>query len=404
MFNITRLRRMLWPVLGLALLAALAGCDSGPVVVVATPVPPDSAFRTYRHPSGAFSLRLPPDWSVRDVSQPDSIRVEFSPPNNPGLPLSVYVVNTGSAISAAGLLDAIERYQKTANADPAAYREVSRNAQGDGSWRVAGIRQTPIGPRQINTFFQADRSFLTVIDVDLTSLDEAVMQTMRAVVNTIRVDPNVVVRTGDIQPGGAGVASASGSLPVGAAFAWTNPQGVFIINGHVTNLSELPVEAIRVTALLYDAQDNVLAEQPNVLPVEILERGNTAPFSIRFRGGKPSQTVRYELQVAARYAEYALKTHLGDDKFLRGNDRAFYNASGFLTVSGDVVNRTQVRASFIKAIVAIYDEQGRVVATDSVFLSKPELLPGELARFEVTFPELGGNAARYLISIEGKSD
>ena len=69
---------------------ALSACDTNPVVVVATPVPLDSSFHTYRHPSGVFSLRLPPDWSVRDVSSGDAVRVEFSPPGNAGARISIH--------------------------------------------------------------------------------------------------------------------------------------------------------------------------------------------------------------------------------------------------------------------------------------------------------------------------
>ena len=62
--------------LGLALLLVLlSACNSGTTVVVATPVPPDAGFRTYRHPGGAFSLRLPPEWSVRDLSGENPVSV-----------------------------------------------------------------------------------------------------------------------------------------------------------------------------------------------------------------------------------------------------------------------------------------------------------------------------------------
>ena len=90
---------------GIIALGVLTACDATPVVVVATPVPPDAAFHTYRHPSGVCSVRLPADWSVRDVSRSDSVRVEFSPPGNTGLPMTVYVVNTGNVLDAASFLD-----------------------------------------------------------------------------------------------------------------------------------------------------------------------------------------------------------------------------------------------------------------------------------------------------------
>ena len=96
----------------------LTGCNPDPVVVVATAVPLDANFRVYQHPTGVFSLRLPPNWSVRDVSQGSAIRVEFSPPDNAGLPLSVYIINTGTVMDTSELLNAIDQYQKVVNSDP----------------------------------------------------------------------------------------------------------------------------------------------------------------------------------------------------------------------------------------------------------------------------------------------
>jgi hypothetical protein len=397
------LKRLL-PCLLLGLMALVSACDSSPVVVVATPIPLDARFHTYRHPTGVFRLRLPPDWSVRDLSHGDAVSVEFSPPGNTGLPMTIYVINTGTALSTGNLLDAINRYQSVMNGDPSIYTEVSRNAQGDGSWRLAGVRQTPIGPRQLNTFVQADKSFISAIEVDITGASDAAMQILRAIVNTFRVDPTVVIGASSIQAlEGVGVTTSSGVLNFGGIFSWTNPQGAFIVNGEITNQSGGPLEGIRVTCVLYDAENNALTEQANVLSVEVLNDKATAAFSIHFRGGKPSQAVRYELQAAARNAEYALKVHLGEDSFILGNDKAVYNAGGYLTISGDVVNKTQGAAHFVKATVIVYDEQQRVVATDSAFLSKPDLLPGETAHFEVPFYEIGGNAVRYMISVEGKT-
>ncbi|MCC7451257.1 MAG: hypothetical protein IT324_27860 [Anaerolineae bacterium] len=388
----------------LILLLALAACDTSPVVVVATPVPLDASFTTYHHPSGVFRLRLPPDWSVRDISQGNTVRVEFSPPNNTGLPMSVYVINTGTPLDATTFLDAINRYQAAINGNASVYTEVSRNAMGDGSWRLVGVRQTPLGPRQLNTFLQADKAFLSAIEIDITGAADALLQTFRAIINTYRVDPTVVIGTNPISAPEGGAASAAGMLAFSGINTWASPQGVFIINGQITNQSGGPLEGIRVTAILYDAQNNALVEQSNVIGIEVLEDKAVAAFSVRFQNGRPSQAVRYELQAAARNAAYAIKTHLGNDSFLLGNDKAVYNAGGFLTVGGDVVNKTKGPAHFIKATVILYDDQQRVVGTDSAFLSKPDLLPGEAGHFEVTFYEVAGNAVRYVISIEGKTE
>jgi hypothetical protein len=394
-------------VFGMLAVLTLSACDSTPVVVVATPVPPDARFQTYRHPSGVFRLRLPPDWAIRDVSRSDAIRVEFSPPANTGLPLSVYVVNTGNILDANSLLSSIDRYQTAINGDTAVYTEVSRTAQGDGSWRLTGVRQTPIGPRQLNTFIQADKTFLSAIEVDITGANDGLMQIIRAVINTYRVDPTAVIGASNIQaaPGsGVGAIPASGVLAFSGMHSWTNPQGALIVSGQVTNQSGGPLEGVRVTAILYDAQNNVLIEQPVVVPVEVLLDKTTSAFTINFRSGKPSQAVRYELHAAARNAEYAIKTYLGDDSFIRGNEKAQYNSNGIFTVSGDVVNKTKGLARFVKVTVTVFDEQGRVVATDSAFLSKADLLPGDTGHFEVPFYELGGSAVRFVASVEGKTD
>jgi hypothetical protein len=382
----------------------MAACDSKPVVVVATPPPPDANFRTYRHTSGVFSLRLPADWAVRDVSQPGALRVEFSPPANPGLPLTVYIVNTGAALTASALLDYLDRYQNAVN-QGASYHEISRSAQGDGSWRVVGVRQSPIGPRTLNTFLQADGPFLTAAEIDLTGYTEAQLLTMRAVLNTLRVDSGAMIPSGALEAAlpAPETGQTVGTVAFSSLHTWTTPAGDFVINGLVTNRSGSSLEAVIVTASLYDAQGSLLAEQQTVAPLEILADGGVSPFGVRFRGGKPSQTVRFELDAAARYAEYALQTHLKEDKFIRGNDKASYNAAGLLTVSGDVVNQSGGPAYFVKAVVTVFDDQSRVVGFSSVFLQKSPLLPGDVDRFEVTFPELGGGAIRYALALEGRS-
>jgi hypothetical protein len=380
-----------------------AACDTSPVVVIATPIPPDGGFRTYQHPSGVFTLRLPPNWSVRDVSEGGVLRVEFSAPGSANLPMSVYVVNTGATMESTELLALIDQYQQIVNAG--LYTEVSRNGQGDGSWRLVGIRESPIGARQLNTFIQADGTFFSALEMDITNLDEQSMRTLQAVINTYRVNPNAQIVASEIRPV-ANIDSAvtPGSLTFSGIYQWTTPDGAFIVNGEVTNASGAPLEAVRVTATLVDAQGLPLASQQSILALEILEVGQTAPFSIRFQTGKPAQAVRADVDAVARGAEYSIGTHLGRSNFIMGNDRATYNERGYLTITADVVNSTQALARFVKAVVTVYDDQGRVVGTDSVFLEKPDLLPGEASRFDVVFFELGGNATRYEITLEGKTE
>lgn len=381
----------------------LAACQVSPTVLVATPVPPDSTFHTYRYPNGAFSIRLPADWSVRDVSRGNAVRVEFSPPGNTGLPMTVYVVNTGTVLDAPSLLDAINKYQSVVNGDASVYTEASRNAQGDGSWRLAGIRQTSIGPRQLNTFLQADKSFLTAIEVDITGADETRLNLFRTIINTYRADPTAVLTANPLSSApDLGVNTSSGSITFAGMFAWTDSSGSFNINGELGNASDTALEAVRVTALLYDDQNRVLAEQGDVIASDVVAPNDSASFSIRFRTGKPSQAVRYELQASGRNAEYNLQNYLGPESFIKGNEKASYNAAGYLVISGDVVNQTKQPAHSIRVTITVRDEQNHIVGAENAFIEKPDLLPGDTSHYEVTFYQLAGNAARFITKIEGR--
>lgn len=373
------------------------------MLLVATPIAPDATFRTYLHPGGAFSIRLPADWSIRNISRDSRVvQVEFSAPDNQGLPLSLYLLNTGANLSAPQLLDYLDRYQAAFHSDPSRYSEVSRTAQGDGSWRVVGLRDTGIGRRQINAFFQANGPIFSVLEADVTDLNLEALNILQSVINTLRVNPNTDLDAGEVRAD-MSFADTPGALTFESTYAWTTPTGEFVVNGVVVNRSGAPLEAIRITALLLNENDNAVAEQSNVVALELLPADAAAPFSVRFRGGKPSNAVRVELRAAARHAEYALATYLGEDAFLRGNEIAKYNAAGFLVVSGDLVNQTQKVAQAVKVVIAVFDANGQVIATDSAFTVNPTLLPGELSRFEVTFPELGGSAIRYTIRVEGRT-
>jgi hypothetical protein len=391
--------------LTLLLIGVVVACQPATVVVVTTPGAAESGFVTYRHPSGAFTLRLPPDWSIRDVSQNDTLRVEFSPPANDGLPLTVYILNTGQVMDTPALLEQINLYQKVFSPVPGQYTEIARNAQGDGSWRVVGVRQTPIGARQLNTFLQGDKTFLSVIEIDITEATEPKLALLRLILNSYQVDSGASLSTQGISAiNPVTVADESvGSVSFSGLLDWSDASGGFNINGLLTNQVDSPIEAVRVTALIYDSTNRLIAEQPDVLPNEVIGVGESVPFTIRFQSGKPAGATRYELQAAARHAEYNLPRYLGETNFIKGNEKATYNAQGFLVVSGDVVNQTQQPAKAIRVTVTLFDDQNRVVGAETAFVAKPELLPGEVSRFEVTFFQLAGNASRFVTRIEGRN-
>jgi hypothetical protein len=183
--------------------------------------------------------------------------------------------------------------------------------------------------------------------------------------------------------------------------AWTDQDGVFHLTGEAINTTPNPLGAIRLSGVLYDAQGRRLAEQSDILWVDVLGSGQGAPFDLRFEGGRPATAVRYELNVAAREAdEYALQDFYGPDNFVVANDEAAY-VGGTLVVRGELANVGPQVAQRVQVVIAIWDDQGHVVAAETLFVSKPQLVPQEAVAFEVPFYQLGGSALTYTLTVVG---
>jgi hypothetical protein len=112
----SRTRRFIICGAGAVLIAlALAACGTGgaqiddPVIIVASPVPPDADFVRYEHPSGVFSLRMPPDWIAGELPDSHGVRVQFTAleGSQAVTRLSVYVVNTGQPMTPEAFAQAV---------------------------------------------------------------------------------------------------------------------------------------------------------------------------------------------------------------------------------------------------------------------------------------------------------
>ncbi len=392
----------------LILLLILTACEgdlqgNDPVFVVATSVPADANFITYRHSSGVFSLRIPPDWIAGDLPDANGVRVQFTALENEQAVtrLSVYVVNTGEPMTPEAFAQAVNAYQPPDDLTAYDWRETNRADQRDGSRRITGVRTYPaLGQRSLNIFLQGDGAFFSALELDITNADAPTLDRLATVVNTFRVNQDADMRIGSVQQAAAHVTAYSGVIGFNGYHAWTDRDGVFHITGEAVNTTPGKLEAVRLSGVLYDAQGRRLAEQSDILSMDVLEPGQGAPFDLRFEGGKPASTVRYELNVAAREAEYALQTFYGAENFAIANDEAVY-VQDTLVVRGQLANTGSQIADAVKVIVAIWDDQGRVVAAETIFVSKPQLVPQEAVTFEVPLYAVGGPAVTFTINVVG---
>ena len=70
-------------------------------------------------------------------------------------------------------------------------------------------------------------------------------------------------------------------------------------------------------------------------------------------------------------------------------------------VRGELANTGPGIATSVKVAVALWDDQGHVVASETVFINKPDLVPQEATSFEVPFYEMGGPAVSYTLTVVG---
>lgn len=403
-------RVLLLLLLAVLLVPLLSACGGGlqsndPVFIVASPQPLDAGFVNYRHSSGVFTLRIPPDWIAGELPDPGGVRVQFTTVegNEAITRLSIYIVNTGAPMTPEGFAGAVAAYQPPDDLAAYGWDEVDRTVMRDTSHRITGIRLYPmLGPRQLNIFLQGNGAFFSALEVDVTDADQATLETLTAVVNTFTINTDAEVTVGTVQQAAAGATSYTGVIGFNGYHTWTDGDGVFHITGEAVNTTPYPIEAVRISGVLYDAQGRRLAEQPDILTVDILNSGQGAPFDLRFEGGKPVTTVRFELNVAARDAEYALDTYYGPENFRTANVEATYNAQNVLVVRGDLANIGPDIAESVKVVVALWDDQGRVVGAETLYVNKPQLVPQEAITFEVPFYQVGGPAITYTLTVLGQ--
>ncbi len=385
----------------------LAGC----VVEEQTPSLVDpSSFATYRHPTGVFGIDLPPDWVVNDQSDTFSITTEFSPPGVADALITVYIVSLNVAPGAAGAatpspdqpsgvpaLDAlVTAYEGQFYASPdAVTKEQLREIQPDGSLRLKLVVDSPRGISQHNDFLQIVGPYFAVLRVRLPD-DQAQMRTLTHVINTFSVNASAAW-TSVVQQADARRQDAVGFSSLNA---WVDRNGGFVIAGQVVNNAASALEFVRIEAQLYDAENRMLSSQDDFVSSDTLLPGGYAPFSLVFSDGLPPGTVRYDLHASARYADANSHTFYGPENFAVSS-QAEFDANGFLVVSGQVRNDGAVTANLVKVIAVVFDDRGRVIATDTTLVDIQTLAPGQTSTFSVSFAELGGVPNTFTVSAQG---
>lgn len=388
--------------IGLVLVLLAAGCSGGAVVFMPTPLPPEQTPTRYVHPSGAFSLVLPPNWSAYTQNLTNMASASFAPPQSRTPLITVAVINLGQPIEASLLSDLRAQYQTQIRPDLQRYTEQDAEALPDGSWRMVGVRRSPTGETQpVNTFIDRRDTLLSVTEV-LMPTDPARQTDLQTILNTISLGdaPDL-----EIAPLTALATVASSGLEIINVHTWTTPQGVFFITGEVTNNSPYAAYDIPVRAVLTRADDNPIAEARDEVMGYGLLPGGFAPFSLRFGQGQPPEATDFSLSLGTDSqspgdSTDALQRAIITEPDLSWTDAIEPSGNNAYFVIGLVRNESEAPVRQPRVVVTLFDELGRVIAAGFTDADADILPPDESAEFRLLVPDLGGQPANYIVNVQ----
>lgn len=388
----------MWRAFAVCVLILVNGCSSGAVVFAPTALPPDLSPLRYEHPGGVFSLSVPRHWPVHTQNTTTLASASFAPPGALDPALTVAVMKLSAAMNPTAFTEALNLYQTQIRPDVSRYKEESRQAMGDGSWRMSGLRTAAGGlTQQINTFFEQTGDFITLIEVIVPD-DDALLNDIQAAINTIRIDPNAPLEVSELS---TFVAVSNAALEINHLHAWTTPGGVFFITGEVANLSSTIISDIPVRAVLSTADGLPAAEAVDQVMGYGIQPGEYAPFSLRFGQGQPSLTIHFEVMLGSDDWQPGTQTNLYGANELRWVDDSAFDAQGRLVISGSVTNLSEVIVRHLRAVVTLFDMHQNVIAAGFSDLEPHELAAGASMDFEITVPEMGGDPTQYILNIQG---
>jgi hypothetical protein len=383
----------------LIVVTTLVSCTSGTVVFAPTPLPPDLSSLSYDHPSGAFSVVLPRNWSIYTQNTTEVASASFAAPQDDEPSLSFAAVNLGRDLDASALGDVINQYQTAVRPDIDRYTEQDRQAMGDGSWRLTGLR-TVMGGRtqQVNTFIERSGSFVGVVEVIVPD-DGAEMEALQAIINTFTIHSEAPLQTSDLT-----VLSSTtrNRLEILHVATWTTPAGVFFITGEVANYGAATLTDIPVRAVLYTADGLGVAEAVDTVMGYGIPPGGFAPFSLRFGQGQPALTSRYELILGNETWQPDESAQIYGQDELTWTDESTITDQGQLLITGSITNISGQTIRGLRAVVTVFDEAQNVIAAGFTDLTSPQLAPNDSADFQIAVPEYGGSAAQYIVNVQGR--
>jgi len=392
------MQRFLHLLLSLIFLLGLSACTGGAVVYAPTPLPPDTSPLRYEHPTGTFSLILPRDWSVFVPESANIATAAFSPPDSTDALLQVSVIKLDeNSLQTTDFGEQLRQYQTQLRPDLEHYEEQDRQAMGDGSWRLTGLRTDAGGTaQQINTFIQRDDPLFSVIEVIMPS-DPALQSALQTIINTYELNTTADLPENTL----SGLSSKpNAEFEILNVATWQNAENVFYITGEIANHSPHTVNEVPIRALLRSSDGSGIAEAIDTTMGLALPSGGFAPFSLRFGQGQPVNATNYTLFVGTEdWQPQAVAAVVGLESLTVTDERS-YDANNVLQISGEITNNNDHAIQQVQVILTVFDDRQRVIAARFMDISPAILQPEATANYMISVPEIGGTPASYIVNVQ----
>lgn len=168
-----------------------------------------------------------------------------------------------------------------------------------------------------------------------------------------------------------------------------------IVVGEVQNTGKDVLRYVKITATLYDSEDNILATHYTYAQIKVLLPGQKSPFIFI----KLSSAERYGLEVT----EFRPTTDEPYRDFEILSHSSFIDDDGHYRVTGELKNTGTRSANDTEVIATFYDASGEVVGASVIATVDPRHVPrGETASFDVqaTPKETASDIATYALQVQ----
>lgn len=382
----------------------LTACDNQGAVVFAPNSDDSLQLATYTHPSGVFSLDVPPDWVTYPQTTDNLAAVTFSSPGMPTPHMIIAVIQLDETDRATDFTALLDAYQQGVRVDATSYVEQNRQALPDGSWAITGLRTSPGGtPQTVNSFVVRDEAIFSVIEVVLP-LDAATAALTELAANTFRINQGAA----ELTPTSLLTLSTINTAPIEVIniATWATENGVFFITGEVANHTRETIAPVPIRLRLQDDNGAVIGEAFDASMGHGIAAQGFAPFSLRFGEGRPPDLAAFSVMLG----DDAWQATFADAEFIQGGDsltgvsNTSLSASGQLTVEGTISNNGTQAISEVLVVITVFDDQQRVIAGRFFPVSETPLAPGDTIDYAVLIPELGGNPSDFIVELQGVVD